>query len=411
MLPAPVFVQLRFGGGPSFGNALILGDANEGILGSNVLGGLLVKPVDVTSLVQQVSIRRGRNDILDAYQNGTATLQLLDQTGDYNPENTAGPYFGQILPNRQIRIGATYQGNTRFLFSGYIESWDYQWRPGFDAAIVTIVASDAFRLFNLSDITTVPGATSGDTAGQRVNQVLNGGQWPAGQRKVNNAGSLVQNDPGDTRPVLDALQQVEATELGAFFMDGAGNAVFQTRAELSQAATLPPVVFTDSGPGIKYRQLEVVLNDQLLANEVTVERIGGTPQTVSDPASITQFYKRNLTRNDTLNVSDTAALGVATGVLNSRKTVGVEIRSLTFEMLTDDTDRINAGLNLEFGKPIQVTRTQPGGSTIEATLVVQGIAHNITTSRHDVILTTSRPLSFAFVLGSPLYGVLGTSTL
>jgi hypothetical protein len=413
MLPAPVFVQLRFTGGPSFGNVLVLGNPNDGILGSNVLGTTSVQPVNITDIVQQVSIRRGRNDVLDAYQNGTATVQLLDRTGDYNPENTAGPYFGQILPNRQLRIGATYQGNTEFLFSGYVESWDYQWRPGFDAAIVTITASDAFRLFNLADVETVPGAAGGDTAGERVAQILDAANWPQGQRRINPAGTAVQNDSGNKRAVLAALQQIEATELGAFFIDAAGNAVFETRAELSQIATQTPVVFTDNGtgPGISYQQLDVVLNDQLLANEVTVERAGGSPQTVSDAASIAEFFKRSLSRTGTLNVNDTATLGLANSILNNRKSVGVEVKSLTFEMISDEPDRINAGLTLEFSDPIQVTRTQPGGSTIDATLVVQGIAHDISPSRHNVILTTSRPLSFAFVLGSPQYGVLGTSTL
>jgi hypothetical protein len=369
--------------------------------------------VNITDLVQVVSIRRGRNDVLDTYNNGTATVQLLDRTGDYNPENSDSPYFGEILPNRQIRIGATYQGATSFLFSGYVESWDYQWRPGFDAAIVTIVASDAFRLFNLADITTVADATEGDTAGQRITQILDAAQWPQGQRQISVAGTAVQDDSGDTRRTLEALQQVEATELGAFFIDARGNAVFETRAELSQIATQPPVVFNDNGvgPGIKYQQLDVVLNDQLLANEVTVQRQGGNPQTTSDADSISQFFKRSLTRTDSLNVDDTAALGLANSILNNRKTVGLEVKSLSFEMLSDEPDRINAGLTLEFSDPIQVTRTQPGGSTIEATLVVQGIEHNITQNRHDVTLTTSRPLSFAFVLDSPLFGVLGTSTL
>jgi len=419
-LPAPVSVELRFTGGPSFGNVLVLGDPDDGLLGANVLGTSAAKPVDVTDQVQQVSIRRGRNDVIDSYNNGTATIQLLDTTGAYNPDNTASPYFEQILPNRQVRIYATFQGTKRFLFSGFVESWDYRWRPAFDAAVVTIVASDAFRLFNLADITTVTGAVAGDTTGQRINKILDAANWPDAQRQITGDGSQVQADSGDTRTTLAALQQVEASELGAFYIDGAGNAVFETRPELSQRAVkLFPPFFNDVlppdqiplKPGIGYQQLEVVLNDQLLANDVTVERVGGTPQTVSDTDSIQEFFRRSLSRTDTLNIDDTTALGLANAILQNRKDVGPEVKSLTFEMVTADNLRINTGLNLTFGDPIEVRRRYAGNTFVTALLTVQGIEHNITQGRHDVTLTTSRPLSFAFVLGSFQYGVLGQSTL
>lgn len=397
MLPAPVSVALRFTGGPSFGNVFVLGDPLNGILGTNVLGTQVAVPVDVTELVQQVSIRRGRNDVVDSYNNGTAVVQILDLTGDYNPDNSDGPYFGQILPNRQIRISAEYEGVSRFLFSGYVEQWDYKWNPGFDAAIVTITASDAFRLFNLADITTVAGSAAGDTTGERINQLLDAANWPKGQRQVDVGGETIQNDSGDVRASLAALQQVEATELGAFYMDRSGNARFDTAAGLATIAGETPTVFSDTGVGIAYQQLDVVLNDQLLANEVTVQRAGGTAQTVSDASSITEFFKRSLTRTDTLHVDDDDALAQAQTILDNRKTVSVEVKQLQFEMISNNTARINAGLDLEFNKPIQVTRTQPGGSTITATLVVQGIEHNIGAGRHTVSLTTSRPLALPSV--------------
>jgi len=425
MLPAPVSVELRFTGGPSFGNVLVLGDADDGILGNNVLGTTAAKFVDVTDQVQQVSVRRGRNDVIDSYNNGTAVIQLLDKTGDYNPDNSSSPYFGQIRPNRQVRIYATLAGVKRFLFSGFIESWDYKWRLGFDTAVVTIVASDAFRLFNLSEITTVPGSASGDTTGQRINQILDAVDWPATQRKITGEGRKLQNDSGNQRTVLEALQQVEATELGAFYIDGESNAVFETRAELSQRAstTLFPPFFTEvlppgffppplKGPIVNYQQLEVALNDQLLANDVTVQRVGGTPQTVSDAASITEFFRRTLSRTDTLDVDDTQALGSAKAILNNRKTVGPEIKEITFQMITSGPN-LNQGVTLNFGDLIEVRRRYAGNTFLDALLTVQGVSHDITQGRHDVTLATSRPLSFGFVLGGGnlQLGTLGVSTL
>ena len=408
-LPAPVSVEIRFDGGPVVGSGF----------------------VDITDTVQLVSIRRGRNNVIDSYNNGTATIQLLDSTGDFNPDNSSGPYFGEILPNREVRIKAELPNppagvsSTRFLFTGYVESWDYKWNLGFDTAVVTIVCSDAFRLFNLAQISTVGGSAAGDTSGERIDLILDEAGWPAGKRKITGAGRKLQADPGGARSVLEVLQQVEATELGAFYIDGEGDAVFETRGEMTQkaSATLFPPYLRDAlpqgtippplkGPLLEYQQIEVALSDELLTNEVTVTRIGGSPQTSSDTDSIDQFFKRSLSRTDTLDVDDNQALGSAKAILNNRKTIGVEIKEIGLQLLSG-SNNINRAVLIDFNGLIEVQRQYSGTSSLEAFLTVQGVAHNISQGRHDLTLTTSRPLSFGFVLGGGnlMLGTLGVSTL
>ena len=98
-------------------NPFILGSATKGILGTNRLGSGTL-PVEITSLVTKVAIRRGRNRISGKFEAGTADVTLYDQNGNWNPANTASPYYPNVVPLKQIIIYATYLGTDYYLFSG-----------------------------------------------------------------------------------------------------------------------------------------------------------------------------------------------------------------------------------------------------------------------------------------------------
>ncbi len=89
-MPAPTLrVFVDFDSDTAFEiNPLILGSATEGILGTNTLGSGTL-PVEITDLVTQVSIRRGRNRITSKFEAGTANVVLYDQNGDWVESCTA----------------------------------------------------------------------------------------------------------------------------------------------------------------------------------------------------------------------------------------------------------------------------------------------------------------------------------
>jgi len=61
------------------------------------------------------------------------------------------------VPLRKVRISA----NGEFLFSGYTITYNYTWDKEQNIGFVDIELSDAFRLFNMSSVTTVTGGTAG----------------------------------------------------------------------------------------------------------------------------------------------------------------------------------------------------------------------------------------------------------
>lgn len=389
--PATPRVEIRFGTGAGFGDVLILGSATDGILGTNVLGTSTAIPVEVTALVQTVTIRRGRDRVFDHYDSGNAVITLIDETGDLNPDNASGPYYGDILPMRQVKIWATYDGDDYYLFSGYITSWDYEYPKGATFAQVTIKANDGFRLLNLAQIDGVSGAAAGDLTGTRVTQILNASGWPAGRRDISAGDLTVQNDPGGRRSALSALQVIEDTELGALYMAPNGDAVFRSNSAIASQAAGTPVYFDDQGINVQYQTIDVTLDDTDLANNVTITRLNGTDQNAYDTASISDYFQRSLTRSGLLMETDSDALDQANAILAYRKNVQLLITSVGLD-LSSPSDRVAAALELDIGDPIQVIRTGPGGA-ITADLTVQRITHQIRPGSWVATLGTAVPLA------------------
>jgi hypothetical protein len=410
-LPAQPKVEIRLGTGPSFGDPLILGDLLDGILGTNILASSTVQEIDISNLVTRISTRHGRDRMFEQYLPGQATIEFLDFNGDWNPANTSSPYYPEIKPMRQVRCTTTYNGTGYNLFTGYITSWDYNWADqSADYAIVTIQATDGFRLLQLANIDDVPGAANKDLPGERINLILDEIDWPAGQRVIDDGDTELENDPGGFRPALAEMQIIEQSDLGALFIDHDGKIVYYSRATLAQKAAGTPYEFDDNGVNIQYQDIDINYDETELANQVTLTRRSGSPQTVSDSASIDEYFLRSYNRSGLMMETNALALARATAILNYRKQPRLRVDSFTLDM-SSDTNRVAAGLAMEIGDPVVITKSMAGGTDITLRLTIQGHTADITPDRWISTFTTAYPLSTAFILGSTEFGILGTNTL
>ena len=410
-LPATPTVEIRLGVGAGWGDVLVLGDPDDGILGSNVLGSSVIQVANITTDVQRIAIRRGRDRMFEQYQPGQAIIQFLDRTGAWNPDNTSSPYYGDILPMRQVKIHTIYSGTTYNLFTGFISSWDWNWADqAADYAIVTIQCVDAFRILQLAEIDNVTGAANKDLPGTRIGLILDEIGWSPGLRAIDTGDTELQNDPGGLRTSLSALQNIEASDLGALFIDGDGYITYLSRVTLSQRATGTAVIFDDDGTDIAYQDLDINLDETELANSVTFERLGGSPQTVSDATSIADYFLRSYSRTGLMMKTNATALARATSVLNYRKEPRLRVDSITLD-LSSNSNRVTPGLDLDIGDPIIVRREMAAGTGFDLRVTVNGIKHDITPDRWITSFTTAYPLSTAFILGSAQFGILGTNTL
>jgi len=412
--PFSVIVTFDFSDGPIFGYPFTIGDPKNGILGTDVLADQTSQIVDISSQVSNINIRGGYNLLQDQFEAGTASIRVLDPTGIWNPQNTASPYYGKLLPLRKIRVAAPYGGVSHYLFSGYTTAYNYTYPKNQDIGYVDIMASDGFRLFNLANITTVLGATAGQDTGTRVNAILDQIQWPNGMREVAIGGTetTVQADPGTSRTALQALKMVEFSEQGAFYMDGEGDAVFKSRAYLNGKSGQNPTYFSNAGDGIPYKNIVFAFDDKLIINQANITNIGGAMQSVSNTNSIAIYFPHSYSVTNVLTQTDNDALNIARNYVATRAFTTIRIDAMTLDLSALDATGITAALVLDYFdtatiKNVGQTTTTGADSTITKTLQIVGMAYDITPNTFYTTYTTSEPIVGSFIIGSSIYGIIG----
>ena len=404
---------INFSSGASFGQALILG---QGILGTNILADGSSVIVDVSDQLDQIQTTRGRNASADQFQAGTLTMRIVDQNGDFNPQNTSSPYYGLLSPMRKVQITATYSGTTYPIFSGYITGYNTI-TPKFvgDVVYTTITAIDGMRLLSNALVTTVTGAVAGEDAGTRVGRILDQVGWPTSLRDIQTGNTTVQADPGTQRSALAAIQVCQTTEYGAFYIDPNGIATFKNRNYCTSSPNNTPTVFNDDGTNISYYNAMWLLNDAQVVNQAAITATGLATQTAINSASITKYFVHSYTQNDLLMQDTSTALNYALAYVASRAETSIRCDAMTLDLYYPSYNSgIIAALDLDYFDPISITTTQPavvGTSSITKNLQVFGVQHSISVNSWKTTFTTLEPIIDGFIIGSSLYGVLGTNTL
>ena len=401
---------INFSTGPSFAQAMIL---DQGILDTNVLADSASVIVDVSNQVNSIETKRGRNAQADQFQTGTLTMRIVDQNGDFNPQNPTGPYYNLLTPMRKVQITATYSAVTYPIFSGFITSYQTSTpKNATDVVYTTITAVDAFRLAQNAQISTVAGTSAGQLSGARINNLLDAISWPASMRDVDAGLTTMQADPGTARTSLAAMQTVETSEYGALYVDAAGSFVFQDRNVTAGSTGATPTVFNDNGSDISYFNAVWRLDDTLVYNSASVTRTGGTAQTAINQPSIDKYFVHSYNQQNLLMQTDAVALDYAQAYVASRAETSIRCDAIQLDLYTDNYNLgIIAALSLDYFDPVTITTNQPGASTLTKTLQVFGVAMSISPNSWKTTLTTLEPILDGFLLDSAIYGLLDSGVL
>ena len=416
-------VEIDFSSGPSFGYPFVLNSSLFGILDTNILADGPLDLVDITPQVRRVSTRRGRNRLLSQFEAGTATVILNDPNSDFSPQNSSSPYFGKLFPLRKIRIYAetTLSGNpvNVNIFSGYINSFDTSFYQGTNEdATVTLQCVDGFRLLSnvATEVPPIPGATSGQLSGARIETLLDFADFPTSLMTLTPGQSQMQVDPGANRSVLAAIQTVEQSEFGAFFMGRDGKATFLDRNTISILADNIVSEYSDTTPlpggQFPYAQLDFAYDDQQILNDVSVQALGGSVYTATDLDSINKYSYKSSNRTDLLMLDTTEAEDQAKMIVATRKDADIRIDSMTLN-LNSDVSELNTfnNLRLDLFTTINITKAMPGGSSITKEVFVQGVTHDVTPLTWNTKVYTAEPIIQAFILDSTTQGILDTNAL
>jgi hypothetical protein len=386
-------------------NFFTLDDVDKGVLDNTeyVLGGDAL--IDVTQYLRSVQVDRGRSRTLEKFTAGQCNITLDNRSRIFDPTYAPGPYFGQILPRKQIVIDE----NGEELFSGFVEDWNFEYPAGGFDAIAQVSASDGFTI--LAQQTMTAGTSTAQLSGPRVTAVLDQAGWSAVKRDIGPGQSLLDADKvSATTNVLSYLQLVETSEFGALFIGRQGALTFRDRAELQAFTT--GVTF---GPtGIPYTGISVVWGTEEMKNTVSVTfTAGGTvagTALAEDAASQAAYGVIDQTIA-TIMSSQVEASAMASWLVGLYSQPQYRVDTLTVSL-----DGISAGqkasvLDLELGDVVTVGFTPSSiGSAISQIVSIDKISHQALPDRHDVTFTLSEALA-AFILDDAVFGVLDDDIL
>jgi hypothetical protein len=376
-----------------------LDDPVQGVLDNTefTLGGALF--YDVTNLVQSVAIQRGKNRQLDQYDQGLANVVFNNNLRTFDPEYALSPYFGQIIPKRQIRISSG--GIVQFF--GVIDDWNLNYLPNGDSTAAA-ACSDALSSFATQTIVTRTNAVQ--QSGQRVSTILSLPEidWPIDQRSIETGQMELGADTiADNTNALTYFRLIEQSEPGSFFIGKNGFVNFKDRVS---APSSTGITLADDGTGIPYQSLKVQYGSELLANEVVIESvITSTQSTALDSDSIEEYGIFNLTRTGLLinNADDVSELAT----FYANKYAQPEYRFESVEILLDElmaADQTDL-LNLELGDVLEIKFTPNGISpAITKFAEVIRIDNSVTLENHVMSLGFAT-LDFALlVLDDAFFG-------
>jgi hypothetical protein len=343
--------DLTANGGPF----LVLDDAISGQLDDPdwTLGGTVF--VDITDYVTSIQITRGKSNFIDTFSSGEAIVELNNRTRAFDPTYTASPFYGNILPKREVRISS----NGIRQYSGSIDDWNLQYSADGNA-LANFVCSDGFVYLN--NQTLVGGTATSQLSGARVSAILDDPTvaWPSAARHIDTGATLLGADviEPDTN-ALTYLRLVESSENGRLFIDKSGNLTFLDRTVAPVSSGV--VRLADDGTGIAYQNLQIMYGSEELANEVVVSSIiTSTTVTVNDTDSQNAYGIFNLTKADLIIANDTESMNLA--MFLAQKYSQPQYRFDSVDVRVNDLSLANqnAVLGLEIGDVVEIKFTPSG---------------------------------------------------
>ena len=401
-------VLVGFQSTTGFGTPFQLNDAFYGVLdtaGRGTLGGVTF--VDLTSLVENVSITRGRSRQLDQFNAGTAVIAFDNASQILNPSNTASPYYPFVLPRCPVQILA----NGIPIYTGLITDWNLDYDIS-NQDMMYASCSDQFTVLANQSLNAV--ATSVQATGARINTVLDLPEINyQGARAIDTGSSTLGAFAisQDTN-CLNYLQLINTSEQGYLFMSANGTLTFKDRSSV-----LNPVAgatFNTDGTGIRYQSLINQFGDELLYNYIVTQSPAGAKQETSDSASIALYQAQQYSLTDLLNSTTAEVAGLGNYLLGKYKNPVLRFTGLSTEMSALSATDQNIVFNLDMTSICSVVKNFVVGtpSSETQTLIVSGISHNITPGSHIVsFVYESTDGNAYFTLNDAIFGTLSTTNL
>ena len=412
-MPAPaVKVELGLNLGQRDPFAFVLDNATRGVLDNTdfTLGG--DRFFDISDRLVTTQVRRGKSQALDRIDAGVVAITVDNSDREFDPLYQDGPYFGQLIPRRSVRISA----NNYPVFVGFIDDFDIQYEPG-KQSVVRIDVSDAFSVLANSGLEEF--TPESELSGARIETVLDRPElaWPAELRDIDPGNSLMLDaDVAENTPALEYLQLVANSEFGTLFLSKDGKVTYRER---NAVPNVPDLVFTDEVvagvyQGIQFADVNIVYGSENLYNRIVLENADIFPEQAfaEDEESQVVYGPRTFSQSGLLIQDPEQLQFLADFNLARYKEPQYRFETVTVVLDTLTTENQDKVLDLEIGD-IVLVRFEPSDipPAIEQYVRIIGINHDWNPANKNISFALER-LDFAiFILDDPVLGELDNDRL
>jgi hypothetical protein len=387
------------------GDYFTLDDATKGVLDNTtyVLGGNVL--VDVTNDVRKVSIRRGRSRTLEKFTAGNATVVLdnMTNTGSkYDPTNSSSPYFGSIVPGKQVLI----EHLDTQMYDGNVADWNFSYDVNGNAVAEP---SSVDGLTYLAQQTLSLGTATSQLTGARVSAILDLANWPAAQRSIATGQATLDADviPEGTNALSYLEKVADVSEPGALFVNRLGEVTFKDRSQLQNFST--GITFGGTA-GVPYQGCEIIYGTEEMTNSVQVTYTAGSvvagTAIAEDLASQEAYGTINQTYESLLSTS-AQAQALANWQVGLYSQPRFRVDSIAVNLAGLSSQQAAQVLAVDLGDVVAVF---PPNSSSSQIVSVDGIEHEADPQQHVVTFRMSEA-SAAFILDNPQFGTLDNNSL
>jgi hypothetical protein len=367
---------------------------------------------DITPRLVTTSVRRGKSQALDRIDAGVVAIVVDNSDRTFDPLYADGPYFGQLIPRRSVRISA----NDQPVFVGFIDDFDIQYEPGVQS-VVRIDVSDAFSVLTNSGLEEF--TPDSELSGERIEAVLDRPEvdWPVELRDIDPGNStMLDADVSEGTGTLQYLQLVERSEFGTLFLSKDGKITFRER---NSVPNVPDLVFSDEVvageyTGIQFADVNIMYGSENLYNRIALENADIIPEEAfaEDIDSQIVYGPRTLSLSGLLVQEPDELQFLADFNLARYKEPQYRFETVTVVLDTLTTENQNKVLDLEIGD-IVLVRFEPSDipPAIEQYVRIIGINHDWNPASKNISFALER-LDFAiFILDDPVLGELDNDRL
>ena len=345
---------------------------------------------DITSYVRSVSTNRGKSSSLDEFTAGKMTVVFDNRTRVFDPQNTASPLYGSIVPRRKLRFYAgKSSADIESQFVGFIDDWSFQYDVAGDST-ATASASDAFTILATQNITlTTPPS---ENAVERVRRVLANSQVAWTEGFFSDGSPFTAGTASYIGNALSYIQSIIASERGYFYVTQSGDLRYDGWNHFSYSTPYGlPIGDQLDGNHIPFVSIETTYDTDQLYNYVTVQSYGGT--VISQNVSSQQVYRIASETFDVTTAGTAQMQVLADYLISNYSTPRFRVESVTIAM--DDPridpvwgDGITTVLQHDIGGNIALTWTPNGvGSAVSLTGYI--IGKKIQATPNDCTITFS----------------------